>query len=96
MSSTFLQNELKKNLLPEFVSQFPQGLEIAYAALPRIRTLQEPLRTEVRQAFPKNLRIVWQTMIGESGLGLLTLTLLCEVPRELWFIGWRAFGNISY
>ena len=34
----------------------------------------------MRQAFSKSMSIVWETMIGISGLGLLTLLLLREIP----------------
>ena len=40
ITSTILQNELKKKLPEAFLSQFPQGLEIAYAAIPIIKDLK--------------------------------------------------------
>ncbi|TCD69560.1 hypothetical protein EIP91_007184 [Steccherinum ochraceum] len=79
ISSTVLQNELKKKLPEQFVNQFPQGLEIAYAAIPVIKNLEEPLRTEVRVAFAQSMSIIWKTMIGISGLGLLSLLFLKEI-----------------
>ena len=82
ISSTILQNELKKNLPAEFVSRFPQGLEIAYAAIPKIEGLPEPLRTEVRVAFATSMSMIWKTMIGISGLGILSLFLLKEVEMK--------------
>ncbi len=45
-----------------------------------IGTLEEPLRTEVRRAFAESLAVIWQTMIGISGLGLLSVFLMREVP----------------
>jgi hypothetical protein len=80
LSSTILQNELKRNLPPGFVAQFPNGAEIAYAAIPKIHGLKEPLRSEIRQAFSKSMSTVWLMMVGFSGLGVLTLLLLREVP----------------
>ena len=82
ISSTILQNELKRRLPPDFVALFPDGVEIAYAAIPTIKTLQEPLRGEVGAAFAGSMSIIWKTMIGISGLGLLTVTLLREVPMK--------------
>ncbi|KAK7039367.1 MFS domain-containing protein [Favolaschia claudopus] len=82
ISSTILQNELKKKLPAAFVAQFPPGFEIAYAAVPVIRTLPEPLRTEVRASFADSLRVVWQTMIGFAGLGLLLSLLMKEIPMH--------------
>ncbi|KAJ3487811.1 hypothetical protein NLI96_g3281 [Meripilus lineatus] len=82
ISSTILQNELNKTLPPEFISQFPAGLELAYAAIPQIRTLPEPLRTEVRVAFADSMSLVWKVMVGISGLGVLSLLLLKEVEMN--------------
>ena len=82
ISSTILQNQLKKKLPSDFVQQFPQGLEIAYAAIPLINGLQEPLRSQVRRAFAVSMKTIWQSMIGISGLGILTLLLLKEVPMH--------------
>ncbi|KAF7792059.1 hypothetical protein EIP86_003087 [Pleurotus ostreatoroseus] len=79
IGSTILQNELKKKLPADFVSQFPSGSEIAYAAIPLISALPEPLRTQVRKAFADSLRVIWQTMIGLSGAGLLSVLLMQEV-----------------
>ncbi|KAJ7347852.1 iron permease [Mycena albidolilacea] len=80
ISSTILQNSLKKNLPPTFVAQFPPGFEIAYAAIPVIRQLEPPLRNEVRAAFADSMAVIWQTMIGIAGLGLLLSLLMKEVP----------------
>ena len=44
--------------------------------------LQEPLRGEVRGAFAESLRVVWQTMIGICGVGLLSVALMREVPMQ--------------
>ncbi|KAF7357230.1 MFS domain-containing protein [Mycena sanguinolenta] len=80
ISSTILQNMLKKKLPAAFVSQFPPNLEIAYAAIPLIRQLEEPLRTQVRAAFADSMAVIWQTMIGFAGLGLIMSLLMKEVP----------------
>ncbi|KAJ7881325.1 iron permease [Mycena olivaceomarginata] len=71
ISSTILQNSLKKNLPPAFVAQFPPGFEIAWTP---------PLRNEVRAAFADSMAVIWQTMIGIAGLGLLLSLLMKEVP----------------
>ncbi|KAJ7187353.1 major facilitator superfamily domain-containing protein [Mycena filopes] len=80
ISGTILQNELKRNLPPAFVAQFPPSLEIAYAAIPIIRTLPEPLRAQVQGAFAVSMAAIWRTLIGISGLGLLLSLLMREVP----------------
>jgi len=82
ISSTILQNELKKKLPAAFVSQFPDGAEIAYAAIPLIGNLQEPLRTEVREAFALSMAVIWQTMIGISGAGIITVFFLKEIVMK--------------
>ncbi|KAJ6450091.1 iron permease [Mycena sanguinolenta] len=80
ISSTILQNMLKKKLPAAFVSQFPPDLEIAYAAIPLIRQLEEPLQTQVRAAFADSMAVIWQTMIGFAALGLLLSLMMKEVP----------------
>jgi len=82
ISATILQNELKKKLPSAFVSQFPDGSEIAYAAIPLINGLEEPLRSQVRTAFAESMAVVWKTMIGISGLGVITLLGLKEIPMN--------------
>ncbi|KAJ7758938.1 iron permease, partial [Mycena maculata] len=80
IASTILQNELAKRLPVAFTSQFSSGFEIAYAAIPTIRGLEEPLKSEVRAAFAESMAVVWRAMIGVSCAGLLTCVLLTEVP----------------
>jgi hypothetical protein len=83
IAGTILQNELTKRLPTDFVSQFPGGAEIAYAAIPVIGTLPEPLRTQVREAFASSLSVIWKVMIGVSGAGLLSLLLMKEIPMNM-------------
>ncbi|KAI0667888.1 iron permease [Trametes maxima] len=82
ISASILQNELKKRLPAEFLDGFQDGVEIAYAAIPVIHTLPEPLQTHVRVAFADSMAVVWKAMIGFSGAGFLTLALLREVPMQ--------------
>ncbi|KAK0185168.1 MFS general substrate transporter [Armillaria mellea] len=79
IGSTILQNKLKINLPASYLASFPAGHEIAYAAIPGIPTLAEPLRTEVMVAFAESMKVVWQTMVGISGAGLLFSLLMREV-----------------
>ncbi|KAI0701971.1 iron permease [Cytidiella melzeri] len=83
IAGTILQNELAKRLPAAFVSQFPGGSELAYAAIPVIVDLQDPLRTQVREAFAASLSLVWKVMIGISGAGLLSVLMLKEVPMNM-------------
>ncbi|KZT02019.1 MFS general substrate transporter [Laetiporus sulphureus 93-53] len=75
-----LQNQLHKNMPSEFLAQFPQGSSIAYATIPLISQLPEPLRTEVRVAFAVSLKVVWEVMTGIAGLGLLSSLLMKGLP----------------
>ena len=56
-----MQNELKKKLLSFFLAKFPQaqGVELAFAAIPSIPSLRQPLKDEVRETFSEALKVVW-------------------------------------
>ncbi|KAM5536101.1 hypothetical protein V8D89_010200 [Ganoderma adspersum] len=82
IGSAILQNRLVSTLPTQFTALFPAGVQIAYAAIPVIRTLPEPLRGQVRTAFAESLKVVWQTMIGLCGLGLLSVAMMREVPMQ--------------
>ena len=82
IGSAILQNRLVSTLPAQFTALFPAGVQIAYAAIPVIRTLPEPLRGQVRTAFAESLKVVWQTMIGLCGLGLLSVAMMKEVPMQ--------------
>ncbi|KAG8982726.1 hypothetical protein FRB90_006620 [Tulasnella sp. 427] len=77
IGATILQNELKRKLPSDFVNSLSQsghgGVEISYAAIPAIRTLSEPLRTQVKEAFASGLRVVWLVMAAISVVGTLTV-----------------------
>lgn len=64
----------------EFVQQFPEGIAVAYSIIPVIKTLDEPLRTQVHEAFADSLRVVWQVMIGIAGLGFFTSLFMRSLP----------------
>ncbi|KZO94654.1 MFS multidrug transporter [Calocera viscosa TUFC12733] len=67
-----LQNELRRRLPAAFAELFPQGVDIAYAAIPHIASLPQPLQDEVRDAFAASLSTLWKVTAGLCGLGLLT------------------------
>ena len=58
-------------------------MALAYAIIPQISQLPEPLHDQVRNAFAESLKIIWQVMIGISGLGLLTVVLMKEVEMRM-------------
>ncbi|KAJ7201832.1 iron permease [Mycena pura] len=80
IGGTVLQNELQKRLPPAFSLQFPHGTAIAYSIIPAIQTLPEPLKTEIRVAFADSLRVVWQILIGISGLGFSVSLAMKRLP----------------
>ncbi|THH12814.1 hypothetical protein EW146_g7350 [Bondarzewia mesenterica] len=77
-----LQNSLSKKLPAEFYAQFPAGAQLAYAAIPKIKDLSEPLKTQVRVAFADSMKVTWQVMIGISGAGLLSVLFMREVTMR--------------
>ncbi|GAA6035578.1 hypothetical protein JCM8097_004910 [Rhodosporidiobolus ruineniae] len=89
IGSTVLQNQLAKKLPADFAAQFGEG-EIAFAAIPYIKGLAEPLRTLARAAFADSLRTIWQVCIGVAGLGFLLslgiqqMSLATETDQENW------------
>jgi len=66
-----LQNELKKKLPTSFLTQFPQGVEIAFETIPIIPRLPQPLRDDVRNTFGIALKTIWQLVLGISIVGIL-------------------------
>ncbi|KAG8916186.1 hypothetical protein FRC01_003308, partial [Tulasnella sp. 417] len=65
------------------------GVEITYAAIPRIRSLAEPLKTEVREAFAGSLRTMWFVILAISLLGFISVLgmkqlEMHEVTDENW------------
>ncbi|KAK7687772.1 hypothetical protein QCA50_008991 [Cerrena zonata] len=58
------------------------GAEIAFAIIPVINTFEEPLKTQIKEAIAPSMSIIWKTMIGISGTGLITLVFLGEVPMN--------------
>ncbi|KAL0952492.1 hypothetical protein HGRIS_006755 [Hohenbuehelia grisea] len=102
IGGTILQNGLLQRLPPDFVNSLPAGLGhgtgLAFAAIPAIKLLDEPLRSEVRQAFSDSLRVVWLVLIGIAGAGLLVSLAMNALPLhtnvdEAWKLDDPAAGN---
>ncbi|KAI0326036.1 iron permease [Cubamyces sp. BRFM 1775] len=79
IGGTILQAQLLHGLPSSFTAGLPQGVQIAYAAIPQIPALHEPLRTEVRAAFADATQLIWRIMAGISGAGLLSCLLMSEI-----------------
>ena len=75
-----LQNELKQRVPPSFLENFPGGVAIAYALIPQIPTLPEPLKGDVQDAFAGSLQVVWQVLIGIGGIGFLSSLCMEGLP----------------
>ncbi|KAH9918458.1 iron permease [Fomitopsis serialis] len=80
IGGTVLQNELQRHLPPTFIAQFPEGTVVAYATIPAIASLPEPLRTEVREAFAASLKVVWEVLLAVGGLGFVSSLFMKAVP----------------
>lgn len=81
VGSTILQNELKKQLPAAFLETVSTG-EIAYALIPIVGTLPEPLRAQVRAAFAGSVQVIWRVMIGVSVAGLLCALAMKELKMH--------------
>ncbi|KAI0337292.1 Mfs1.2 [Trametopsis cervina] len=80
IGTAVLQTQLTHRLPAEFLAEFPQGVSLAYSVIPVIKTLDEPLRSQVRDAFAKSIVVIWQVLIGISGLGFLVSLLMKGLP----------------
>ncbi|CUA72529.1 hypothetical protein RSOLAG22IIIB_04926 [Rhizoctonia solani] len=82
IGSSVLQTELGKRLPSEFSALFPGGTEIAFSAIPFIASLEEPLRTQVGEAFADSLAVLWRVFIGIAGAGFISVFLMREIPMS--------------
>ncbi|GAA5971251.1 hypothetical protein JCM11641_008282 [Rhodosporidiobolus odoratus] len=80
IGSTVLNNILSKKLPQAFIDRVPEGLAGAYAAIPLIRQLEEPLKMQTRAAFAEALRVVWLVMIPFSGIGFIISLFMHNLP----------------
>lgn len=84
ISATILQNELKRKLPQAFLQTLDGGAEIAFAVIPALPHLDEPLRTEVREAFAESLATIWRVMAGVCAAGFVAVVLMREVPMPTY------------
>lgn len=80
VGGTILQNELTRKLPAEFLQQFPSGTSIAYSIIPVIRTLEDPLRSQVQNAFADSLVILWKVLAIAGAVGLVASFLMKGLP----------------
>jgi hypothetical protein len=78
-----MQNGLSKRLPSDFLSLLPSGVDIAYATIPQINGLSEPLKDQVKVAFAVSLSTVWKVMAAVAGVGLLVTLPMKELPMHV-------------
>lgn len=80
LGGTVIQNALKTKLPSALLSQLPQGTSIVYSLVEVIPTLDEPLRSTVKDAFSDALRTFYFGLIGVAALGFAASLLMKALP----------------
>ncbi|KAJ7276699.1 MFS general substrate transporter [Mycena rebaudengoi] len=80
IGGTILDNQLSRRLPADFLLRFPGGVTIAYAVIPQIPDLPQPLKHDVQGAFAESLALVWTTLLALAGLGLLGSLFMKGLP----------------
>ena len=75
-----LQNELARRLPAGFVAAFPAGTALAYAAIPLVPGMPQPLRDDVRAAFAGSVAVIWRVLVGVGAMGLLASLAMKRLP----------------
>jgi len=79
VGSVTLANELSQKLPAEYVASLPGGVADAYASIPSIKYLPEPLRGEVERAFGESIRVIWLVLIPFGAVGLLATVFMKQI-----------------
>ena len=80
IGTAVLQTQLGNRLPEDFIARFPDGVAIAFSAIPVIGDLPQPLQDEVRQAFAGSISVIWQVMSGVAAIGLLASLFMEDIP----------------
>ncbi|OBZ71435.1 hypothetical protein A0H81_08935 [Grifola frondosa] len=80
MGDAIIQNELSRRLPPAFLVQFPGGVPLAYAVIPQIGKLEEPLAGQVRAAFGAAVAVLWKALTDVARAGFIASLFMCEIP----------------
>lgn len=83
VGTTVLQNGLVKKLPKDFLAQFPSGAEVSYSVIPIVRTLPEPLQTQVRTAFASSISNIWYTVMAMGLLGIIITLPMKQLELKL-------------
>ncbi|KAM0753017.1 MFS general substrate transporter [Meredithblackwellia eburnea MCA 4105] len=71
IGATIFQNELNSKVPAAFMDSLSHPSEVAFSAIPLIKDLSEPLRSEVRRAFSDSIHVIWYSCIGFALAGLI-------------------------
>ena len=82
IGGSILQNLLSHKLPPSYIAQLPSGVSFAYSAIPTLKSLDPDLQLLVRKAFADSLKLMWLVMIGISGIGLVSVFFMKEIPMR--------------
>jgi hypothetical protein len=82
IGGSILQNFLSSKLPASYIAQLPTGVSFAYSAIPTLRFLPPDLQLQIRQAFSDSMRMLWLIMIGISGIGLVSVFFMKEIPMR--------------
>ncbi|CCM02629.1 uncharacterized protein FIBRA_04732 [Fibroporia radiculosa] len=88
IGGSVLQNQLMQRLPSAFYAHSSHGTALAYATIPVIPYLAEPLRTQVRTSFADSLAALWRVQLVIAVVGLVVsffmrgLPLHTETDRE--------------
>ncbi|GAA5954646.1 hypothetical protein JCM3765_003841 [Sporobolomyces pararoseus] len=80
IGSSILQNRLNSTLPPALLQKLGGSGDIAFAAIPYIKSLPEPLRSQTREAFADSIRTIWYAMIAVAGIAFLFSLTLKSIP----------------
>lgn len=80
IGGAILQNELAKHLPQEFLASLPAGVAFAFSAVPAIKDLPEPTRTDVRRGFAQSIDVIWYVMTAVAVLGLFSSLFMKALP----------------
>lgn len=80
--AAILQNTVKRRFPARFLKELPAGSDFAFSALSRIAALPEPMQHEVKVSFGQGITTIYRVTIGVSGLRLLCVLFMKEVPMR--------------
>lgn len=82
IGSTTLANELSQKLPAAYVDGLASGAAGAYADIPNIKLLAEPLRDQVRVAFGESIRVIWIVLIPFGFVGLVMCCFMRQIELQ--------------